>query len=338
MVAPCLALFAFTTAQADWQPVTNLTFKAALGTKVAYDSNVYLQDSDPLPGVPGAVPANHGSWVFSVMPQLGLEYQACEAFKLTTGYSGEYNWFNSASSEDNMIHRFPLNAAGKVGETDWRIGNAFTYIDGNNVGPLFGRPGDVPAIGGIPLRDRRDALIYKGSLGVRQPLGKGWFIRPEANAYVHDFYTEQRRSPVGGVYENYVDRQEITGGVHVGYDVGRNTALSLGYVYGRQDQFVLLGVPSPLGNSIHRALLGVDGSPWKWVRLNILVGPDFRDFDNEVPGFDDDEVLVYVLSTITFMPSKNDRIVLFNKRYEQPAFGIHYMYEDVTYKGAWVHQ
>lgn len=328
--------FGLTSAHADWQPATNLTFKAAVGTKVAYDSNVYLQDTDPAPGVPGAVPANHGSWIFSVMPQIGVDYQACEAFKVTTGYSGEYTWFNSAASEDHMIHRFPLNASGKVGETDWKIGNAFTYIDGSNQGPVFGAPGQVPAIGGIPMRDRRDALIYKGSLGVQQPLGKGWFIRPEATAYVHDFYAEQRPSPAGGTYENYVDRQEITGGAHVGRDTGRNTALSLGYVYGRQDQFSLRGVDSPYDNSLHRVLVGLKGSPWKWVRLDLLAGPDFRDFDNRIAGFDDQEVVAYVLSTVTFLPSPKDSVVLFNKRYEQPAFGGPSMYEDVTYKAAWV--
>lgn len=336
-MASCLGLLA-SAALADWQPTTNLTFKAAVAAKVAYDSNVYLQDTDPAPGVPGAVPANHGSWVFSVMPQLGLDYQACEAFKLTTGYSGEYNWFNSASSEDHMIHRFPLNASGKVGETDWKIGNAFTYIDGNNLGPIFGAPGQIPAIGGIPMRDRRDALIYKGNLGVQQPLGKGWFIRPEASAYVHDFYAEQHTSPPGGAYENYIDRQEVTGGAHVGHGIGRNTTLSLGYLYGRQDQFSLLGANSPYDSSIHRVLVGLKGTPWKWLRLDLLAGPDFRDFDNSIAGFDDEEVVGYVLSTVTFLPTKKDSIVLFNKRYEQPSFASMGMYEDVTYKGAWVRQ
>ncbi|RME93170.1 MAG: hypothetical protein D6766_08680 [Verrucomicrobia bacterium] len=278
--------------------------------------------------------------MFSVLPQLGLDYQPCEAFKLQTGYSGEYTWFDRASSEDHRIHRFPLNATGKVGDTSWSIGNSFTYIDGSNEGPVFGRPGDIPAIGGIPLRDRRSALIYRGSLKVRQPLGGPWFLEPVANAYVHDFYTVQRANPIGPnrVYENYVDRQEVTGGVMVGRDIGRHTELSLGYVYGRQDQFSLLGTDSPYDSHIHRILMGLRGQPASWVRLDWLVGPDFRDFDRPIAGFDDDEVLAFVQCSATLMPTKADRIVLFNKRYLQPAYGGPSVYEDVTYRITWQRQ
>lgn len=334
----CLVMAA--QAVADWQPVTNLTLKAAAAVRVAYDSNVYLQDTAAAPGVTGVVPAEHGSWVFSVLPQLGLAYQPCEAFKLQTGYAGEYTWFERASSEDHRVHRFPLNASGKVSDTSWAVGNSFTYIDGADEGPTFGRPADIPAIGGVPLRDRRSALIYRGSLKVRQPLGGPWFLEPVANAYVHDFYTVQKANPVGPnrVYENYVDRQEVTGGLMIGRDIGRHTDLSLGYVYGRQDQFSLLGNNSPYDSHIHRILMGLRGRPASWVQLDWLVGPDFRDFDREIAGFDDDEVLAFVQCSATLLPTKADRIVLFNKRYLQPAYGGPSVYEDVTYRITWLRQ
>lgn len=338
--AVVLLLTAHFSACADWQPSTNLTFKAAVGVRATYDSNVYLQDTDPAPGVPDALPANHASWVTTVLPQIGVAYAPGEAFELTTGYNGEYSWYSDASSENHRIHRVPLNLSGRAGETPWKIGNTLTYIDGSRVGATFGRPGDVPAIGGIPMRNRREAVIYVGNLSVDQALGRGWTLRPVATAYLHDFHTDQRPNPTPGVsvYENYVDRQEYTVGAHLGRGIGRNTKLSLGYVFGRQDQGKLLGVPSPYDNYLNRVLVGLSGTPWKWLQLSLLAGPDFRLFDNDIPRFDGNEVVPYVLSTATILPSKRDRIVLFNKRYEQPAFGGPSMYEDVTYKVQWSHQ
>jgi hypothetical protein len=328
------------SARADWQVTSNLTAKAALGVRETYDSNVYLQDTDPAPGVPGAVPARHDSWVTTLLPQAGVAYEAGEACKVSLGYKGEYNWYSDAASEDHLLHRGLLDFSGRVKDTPWKLSNTLIYIDGSREGPVFGRPADIPAIGGIPMRDRREAMIYKGNLSVDQPLGGKWHLRPVATAYVHDFRTLQRPSPTPSlwVYENYVDRQQYTVGAHLGYDVGRNTRLSLGYIFGRQDQGELLGVNSPYDNYLHRVLVGLSGKPWKWLELGLMAGPDFRVFDNDIPRFDENEVLPYVLSTVTLIPGEQDRIVLFNKRYEQPAFGGPSMYEDVTYKVVWNHQ
>ena len=42
-------------------------------------------------------------------------------------------------------------------------------------------------------------------------------------------------------YENYVDRQDVNGGLDVGYEAVKDTYLVAGYRYGRQDQFTLPG-------------------------------------------------------------------------------------------------
>ena len=60
-------------------------------------------------------------------------------------------------------------------------------------------------------------------------------------ALVHDgkvtlFDTGLDTPETFSVLENYVSRQEVNGGVDIGYDVGKKTFLVLGYRYGRQDQ------------------------------------------------------------------------------------------------------
>ena len=128
----------------------------------------------------------------------------------------------------------------------------------------------MPAVGGIPLRDRRTAFIYRSNFKLTQTFGK-WMIRPVASAYVHRFQTDLRASPPGnppgGVYENYIDRQDISGGLDIGYEAVQNLRILAGYRYGRQDQyqgpFGAGGaiINSPYGNTYHRVLFGTEGAP-----------------------------------------------------------------------------
>ncbi|MCL5098744.1 MAG: hypothetical protein M1608_14680 [Candidatus Omnitrophica bacterium] len=322
---------------------TNVNWKADATLKETYDSNVYLQDQGPADHVPGAVPAKKGSFMTTVSPRLFLDYTACPAFHAGLSYTPDYNWYHEAPSEDNMAHRWGLNLGGDVAGAVWNQQNSFTYIDGSREGLIFGRPGDVPAIGGVPLRDRRAAFIYKGGFGLTETFGK-WMVRPVASALVQDFMTYLRENPPDAVYENYIPRQDINGGLDAGYEVAGNLRAVLGYRYGRQDQFDGPFGPggtiirSPYGNSYHRVLAGAEGAPFDWLKLSVLAGPDIRQFDHSIPGFDADEMLYYVNGSITFIPSRQDSITFSNVRYEQPAFSSFSMYEDVTYSLNWNHR
>lgn len=322
---------------------TNVQWKIEAGVKEAYDSNVYLQDVAPTNAVPGAVPAKKGSFVTTVSPRLFMNYAACPAFNATLSYTPDFTWYESAHSEDHLTHRFGAKAGGTVEGVVWSMQNSFIYIDGSKQGPIFGRPGDCPAVGGIPLRERRAAFVYKSGFQVTETFGK-WMIRPVASAYVHDFKTDLRTSPPGGLYENYIDRQDINGGLDVGYSAARSLYILLGYRYGRQDQFkgpfgpggAIIG--SPYGNTYHRILIGAEGAPLDWLRLSVLAGPDIRQFDNKIPGFEGNELLYYVDAAVTLLPTRKDAITLSNKRYEQPAFSSFSMYEDITYDLTWKHR
>lgn len=324
---------------------TNLQLRAEAGVKETFDSNVYIQNLAPTHDVPGAVPARKESFVSTISPRVSVDYQPFSAFQATLSYTPDFTWYDSAPSEDNMTHRFGVNFGGTVEEAVWDLQNSFTCIDGSTEGPIFGRPGDVPAIGGIPLRDRRAVFIYRSGFRYTEVFGK-WMVRPVVAAYVHDFKTELRPTPAGApyVYENYIDRQDISGGLDVGYEVATDLRLILGYRYGHQDQFNGPYGPggtiisSPYGNSYNRILAGVEGALLPWLKLGVLAGPDIRQFDNDIPGFDGNEMLYYVDASLTFLPTKQDSITLSNKRFEQPAFSSFSMYQDITYDITWKHR
>jgi hypothetical protein len=324
---------------------TNLQFRAEAVVREMFDSNVYIQNLAPTSNVAGAVSARKESLVSTISPRVFVDYLPCSEFKAAFSYTPDFTWYDSAPSEDNMTHRFGLNFGGTVENAVWDLQNAFTYIDGGTEGPTFGRPGDVPAIGGIPLRDRRAAFIYRGGFRYTEIFGK-WMIRPVATAYLHDFKTALRFTPVGSpyIYENYIDRQDLNGGLDVGYEVASDLRLVLGYRYGRQEQFTApcgpggITISSPYDNSYSRILAGVEGAPLTWLKLGILAGPDIRQFDKDVPGFDANEMLYYVDAFLTLLPSKQDSITLSNKRFEQPAFSSFSMYQDITYDITWKHR
>jgi hypothetical protein len=215
---------------------TNVTCKVEASVKETYDSNVYLQDKAPTNHIPGAVSAGKGSFVTTISPKLSLDYAACPAFKVTLSYAPDITWYASAPSEDNTTHRWGVNLGGAMDKTAWDLQNTFTYIIGSDEGPIFARPQDIPPIGGIPLRDRRAAFIYRSNFKLTQTSGK-WMFRPVVSAYVHDFKTDLRPSPSPSVYtyENYIDRQDINGGLDIGYEVVKHLRILAGYRYGRQD-------------------------------------------------------------------------------------------------------
>ena len=332
---------------------TNVTYKAEATVKETYDSDVYLQDNAPAAANVAAakaagfnpVEANKGSFVTTVLPKIGLDYQPCSGFNLSLGYAPEIAFYHSAPDEDYVTHRVLFNFGGKLGDATWELLNTATYIDGNKKGPTFARPDDIPAIGGIPIRDRRAAFIFKNGFRLTEPVGK-WFFRPVASAYIHDFKTDQYYQADKSMfsYENYVDRQDISGGLDVGYDLGKKNYLIAGYRFGRQDQFTLPGaggttLHSTYGNAYHRILLGFEGNPVGWLKLAVLGGPDLRQWDSTTPaGFDRTGIRYYWDASATATPTKNDTVTLKSTRYEQPAFSSFSMYEDTRTDLAWKHK
>ncbi|MGD0745135.1 MAG: hypothetical protein ABSA45_08260 [Verrucomicrobiota bacterium] len=332
---------------------TNLTWNADFTLKETYDDNVYIEDIKPIAANVNAaeaaglhpVQAGKSSFVTTLVPRFGLNYEPCSGFKVTVGYAPEIALYTSAEDEDYIAHRATLNFSGKIKDATWELLNSPAFIEGSTIGPVFARPEDVPAIGGIPLRDRREQFVFRNGFRLTLPFGR-WFIRPVAASYYHDFLTDQRlNTDPAYSYENYLDRQDVNGGVDVGYDVGKKTFLTLGYRYGRQDQFVgpnannTAFTDSPYDSSYHRILAGVEGSPVKWLKLNVQLGPEFRRFDpGTAAGFDRSEVLCYADASATVIPTRADTVNLRWTRFEQPAFSSQSVYEDIKYDLTWRHK
>jgi hypothetical protein len=352
--AAAVAVLGLAAVPAD-ADLTNVTYKAEATLKETFDSNVYLQDNAPNPANVAAaqaagfkpVQANKGSFVTTILPKIVLDYKPCSAFNLSLGYAPEIAFYHSTPDEDYVTHRALFNFGGKLGDATWELLNTATYIDGSKEGPTFARPDDIPAIGGIPLRDRRAAFIFRNGFRLTEPVGK-WFFRPVAASYIHDFKTDQLYQTAAEKavfsYENYIDRQDINGGLDVGYDLGKKNYLVAGYRYGRQNQFTLPGAGgttlySTYGNAYHRILLGFEGSPVSWLKLAVLGGPDIRQWDSTTPaGFDRTGIRYYWDASATLLPTKNDTVTFKSTRYEQPAFSSFSMYEDTKTELAWRHK
>jgi len=333
---------------------TNLTCTAEATVKEGFDNNVYIQDKNPTAANVAAanavglhpVSALKSSFITTIVPRLGLDYKPGPGFNLSLGYAPEIAMYTSAEDEDYVTHRTTLNFTGKVQDATWELLNAPTYIEGGTQGPTFGRPGDVPAIGGIPLRDRREAFILRDSFRVTLPFDQ-WFIRPVAAYYYHDFLTDQRlnKDSAQYYYENYLSRQDVNGGLDIGYEAFKSMFLVMGYRYGQQDQFTgpnaanTAFTDSPYDSTYHRILFGMEGSPAKWLKLNFLVGPEFRHFDPGTPaGFERDRTLLYADASVTVLPTKADTVSLRWTQFEQPAFSSQSVYQDIKYDLTWRHK
>jgi opacity protein-like surface antigen len=309
------------------------TFATSVGGKTGYDSNVMLQDLGDQ--------AHREAWVNSLSALFAATYQPNPLFKAVFSYAPEAVFYEGESTENHITHRGALNLSGKSGDTTWELLNGVTLIDGSDLGPRYTQnggtlPADLPAVGGVPVRDRRDAAVYKNSF----KLTKTWdriFVRPVASFYHHTFMTEQH-APVGPYlgYENYIDRQELNGGFDFGYEAWDKAWLVAGVRVGQQKQDERLGVPSPYDNSYYRILAGIEGTPVEWLKLNLLAGPDFRDYDSATPvGYDEDLTYYFVDASATIIPTKIDTITLSAKRFLQPSFTSPSMYEDIAYEATW---
>ncbi len=305
------------------------TLSASAALRETFDGNVFLQDKGSLAG--------KSSFLTHASLGLSASYRRTPAFQASLSYTPDLVRYHSYASENHVAHRAAANFNGASGRTTWEFTNSFVRIDGSDQGPIFdvAAGGDIPAIGGIPLRERREAMVLRNGLKATYTRGR-WMLRPAFTSYSHDFRTDQRpRTGAYAGYENYVDRWEVSGGADAGYDLGGKTWMVAGYRFGHQQQGRLLGAASPYSNNYSRVLLGLEGSPAKWLRLNLSGGPDFRSFKTPATGFIPGEQLWYISSSVGWLPSGSDTVTLTLSRYEQPAFSSHSVYQDIVYDVSW---
>lgn len=311
---------------AGWRVAETITVRES------YDSNVFLQGATPSPTIVGALPDRRASLVTAMGATLMFERRLASESSVALAYSPEAIIYHSAPTESHRVHKLGAGATGRSGASGWSFQNNATWTDGSENGPIFGCAGGATAMGGIPLRDRRASWVGRSAVKLTHTFGP-WFARPLATAYIHDFLTRQSRQ---SGYLNYLDRQELVAGFDFGREIFAGTRWVAGFRAGRQDQFKLHGVDSPFDSSLQRYLVGLEGTPWPWLQVNVLTGPETRRFSaGTTPGFDRDKVLWWTDAGATFTLSARDVCTATIRRFEQPAFGSQGVYEDITYELAW---
>jgi len=269
---------------ASWSKPVWLT-DLSLGIKESYDDNVFFSGVDPkyypaytVPAGSVAAVENHSSWVTTVSPGVGVNFAPLlgnqQVLKtLSLGYSPDFVIYHDENSESYDAHRFITATKAQIDHFSFSVDNALTYISGSDFGPTY--PGAfINAYNTAALRERREQIQDRATAVVQYDLGK-WFFRPTASLLYYDLMTEQLN--VTG-YQNYVDRYDVNGGGDVGYRVLPQLAVTLGYRYGHQYHQQFSFSPYSAPSDYQRALLGVEGKPWKWLDVKIQAGPDFRDY------------------------------------------------------------
>ena len=262
----------------------------SVGVRQSYDDNVFLSGADdkylpkPYTVPPGSVVAlkDMSSWVTTVSPKIAvnlaplLDWQNIEV--LSFSYTPEFANYYDTPSENNNAHRFGTAIKGRAGAFSLAWENNLAYIDGDTVAPTY--PGALlSAIGIAPPRERREQIQDRSTVTLRYDADR-WFIRPTASLLYYDMKTDLIN--VTG-YQNYCDRYDLNGGADFGYKLTPKTAVTLGYRYGHQyqEQFSFSPYSSP--SDYQRLLVGFEGTPWKWLEVKLLAGPDFRDYPGDTP-------------------------------------------------------
>ncbi|MCX6908462.1 MAG: outer membrane beta-barrel protein [Verrucomicrobia bacterium] len=308
----------------EWRAVANITVSES------FDSNVFLQDTTSL--------AHRQSFVTSVSPLVGAEWTPGPELLVAASYSPEIVRYHAEPTENHNDHRGNLNFVGRLGDASYEVLNSVTWIDGSKTGPTFTGPTGTlgaPSIGGFPIRDRRAAVNLKESFKLQYPIGN-WFIRPVSAWYMNDYKTVQ--SSAAG-YLNYADRDDMNGGLDIGYKVIEKTWLVVGYRYGHQDQDAYLGNPLEYSNDYQRFLFGAEGSPLRWLKFSLLAGPELHRFGpNVAAGFRRDQDQLFVDFAATLMLGKADTVKLSANRYTRPGYTGRSELSECLCEATWNHK
>jgi len=304
---PPPAGFSFLPQKPAW--LTDLSF----GIKETYDDNLF--------NVSGLGAKEQGSWITTISPVVGFNFapllgQASPFQALAFGYSPEVNIFHEQPSENYTANRLAQTIKAGAGDFTVSLENGFNYIDGNHVAPTYsGLDSNRSAYATGAPRERREQIQdrSKFSLTYDQPQ---WFLRPVASLLLYDLMTDLHTT---SGYQNYASRYDVNGGLDFGYKLTPGLAVTLGYRYGHQYQEQFSSVIDPTHTSspsdYQRVLLGLEGSPWKWLTFSVQGGPDFRNYeadsaDHTTPVRDLNPITYYGEATATATITAKDQLSL----------------------------
>jgi hypothetical protein len=321
---PAYADDASKASSGDWQKPAWLT-DLSLGVKESYDSNVYLSGTDVTPGYDIAT-KDKTSWVTTISPKIGVDLaklldkdSVLKTFAL--GYAPDFALYHDAQSETYAAHRFTTAVKAKADAVSFNLDNTFTYINGSENGLIY-PAGSSSFVNGV-VRERRDQWQDRTKASVKVDLGPV-FIRPTVSLLYYDLGTTFSPATC-----NYVDRYDLNGGVDLGYNITKGTALTLGYRYGHQEQALLpLAIDATqvdASNDYHRFLLGAEGSPLKWLKVEASAGPELITYTANRPykggvvangRIDNNPTDLYAEAAVTATLSPADSLTFKYKRWD----------------------
>jgi hypothetical protein len=336
----------------------------------SYDTNVYLEgyqatEAQLAPLRKDLVTdRNKTSWVTTITPKIGVDFAKFfdkDSFvkSLTLGYSPDILIYHDAPDESYQSHRITTGFIGKSDNVTVSLDNAFTYINGSDEGLIYP---NASAYANGTIRERRSQWQDRTKLFVKIDAGD-FFFRPTVSLLYYDLDTAfyNTNLPTTGYYKgytNFIDRYDLNGGADVGYNVSKDVAFTLGYRYGHQYQQTIPAEATGTAanstsynrnatNDYQRVLVGVEGKPIQWLKLEAQVGPQFTNYTDDRPFRDtvysyglinDNSTSVYAEASATIAATKSDVLVFKYKHWDWVASTGVNAYTDTLYDASFRHQ
>lgn len=314
----------------------------SVSAKETYDSNVYGSNEVLAAGYPDLV--NKNSWVTSLGVRFVFSASALEGANkdlLVLGYTPTYFNYGSRSDENNTQHRFQVQSKGKAEAWSWNFDNATTYVDGSRETLRYTGYSSYGI--GFP-RERRAQWQDQGKFFVKYGLGE-YFVRAAGSVTLYDLLTSHHVT--SGAYAgwlNFVDRYDANAGLDVGWNITKDTALTLGWRNGHQYQQAFYWLPSlayTSSNNYNRALVGIEGKPLSWLTLNLTAGPDFRHYTAPTARLgvnSANQTALYLEASATATLGKSDTLTLAGKQWRWVSSTGRVSYDDKSWQLSWKHK
>ena len=356
--APAAKPEAAPAAAKDAAAVTKVTKPAwlseiSLSVKESYDNNVYLnsvsQEYLDSKGLKGESKKEIGSFITSVSPKVAFNLAPALGTDglletISVGYAPEFVKYHNQDAESYNAHKISTGIKGKSGDISLNLENGFSYVDGAKEGTVF--PGSLSsAYATAASRERKSQFQDRSKFSARFDQDS-WFVRPTASLLWYDFGTDQKNpaaatTPSG--YQNYADRYDVNGGVDFGYKLNKDVAATLGYRYGHQYQQQYSFYKESSSSDYQRVLLGFEGKPLSWLKVELQGGPDFRSYEDNTathtsPVTDKHRTTYYGEAAITADLTKSDAIAIKYRAFQWVSSTGRVPYFDSLYDLSYKHK
>jgi len=318
----------------NWLTVASVT------AKEGYDSNLFGVSTTPaghpdVANVSSSFTTISTNLTFDLLAPLGTQNGGFLTI-LTLGYTADYTAYTAVAREDNLRNTVTLTLRGKSGPWTLSIDNPFLYVDGSKEDPFYST---YSPLGYAATRERRNQIQERNTSSLRYD-APNWFARAVANATYYNLLIDEH-DPVDAYkgYLNWVNRDDINAGVDLGYKVTPDFAVTAGWRIGQQTQARPYYSLVDNDSTYNRALLGLEGKLLPWLQLQLVAGPDFRQYsDTAHPGLTgDDHTWLYTQNQITANLSSNDSLTASNKIWHWVSSTGQTSYQDTAYNLTYKH-